>query len=621
MGRKYSVKDQKYESRLIGNRIYFSGACILLFMLLLLVRMFHLQIIQHDHFTTLSRDNQVQIRPLPPMRGLIFDSDKVLLADNRPSFSLEITPENIAGDVDDMIDRLGELVRIDKQDVVRYHELAKKKRRFERTPLRLNLTDEEVATFSVNRHLFDGVDVVAGLSRYYPIGANLSHVIGYVGRIDKDELAELDALGYSGTTYVGKIGAEKAYEHILHGKVGYEQVEVNAQGRVIRQLDVIPPESGKNVYITLNVGLQNMAVGELAGRKGAIVAIDPRDGSVLALVSSPGYDPNIFVNGIDPPAYRKLISSKDKPLLNRALQGTYPPGSTIKPFMGFAALNNNVRLPNDDTWCPGWFRIAGGQRDFRDWKKGGHGHMNMTSAIANSCDVYFYSLALDMGINRLVTSMREYGFGSVTGIEIMGEASGLMPTPEWKKRTRNQAWYTGETVNIGIGQGYMLVTPIQLAVATAAIANRGTRVIPHLMAEIRDPITSQVTNLTVKEKHPPIIAQDQVYWDVIINAMVDVVHGATGTARASGTGAQYRMAGKTGTAQVFSLPQDRSVNVKDLPEELHDHALFIAFAPAENPVIALSIIVENGGGGSSIAAPIARRLFDYWIGAQEGVNL
>jgi len=613
MGRRYRVKDHKYESRLIGNRIYVSGVGILLLTCILIARMFYLQVIEHDHYTTMSRDNQVRIRPLPPIRGLIFSSDNVLLADNRPSFSLEITPENISGSQDELIGRLQKLIHIDDQDISRYKELARKKRRFEATPIRLNLTDEEVAMFSVNRHLFNGVDVVAGLSRYYPVGSNLAHVTGYVGRIDKDELSYLDSADYSGTTYIGKIGAEKAYEDVLHGKVGYEQVEVNAQGRVIRQLEAIPPESGENVYLTLNVSLQNLAAAELEGKKGAVVAIDPRTGGVLALVSSPGYDPNIFVNGVDPATYKDLITSKDRPLLNRALQGTYPPGSTIKPFMGFAGLNNNVRLPMDDTWCPGWFRLAGVDRPYRDWKKGGHGHVNMTSAIATSCDVYFYTLAAEMGINRIATAMREFGFGSATGLDIGGEAAGLMPTPEWKKKARNQPWYQGETVNVGIGQGYMLVTPMQLAAATAALSNHGVKLQPHLLAEIRNTVTSQVTTLPGSVRQKQIIAKDPASWDIIINAMVEVVHGEKGTARASGAGAKYRYGGKTGSAQVFTLPEDGEKKPKNLPVELRDHALFIAFAPAEAPTIAVSIIVENGEHGATAAAPIARKLFDFWL--------
>ena len=613
MGSQFSLKDLKHERMLVGNRIYIAGGLILLLMLSLLVRIFYLQIIRHDHFTTLSRDNQVQIRPLPPIRGLIFSSDNVLLADNRPSFSLEIIPEKISGNLDDLVSRLRKYIRIDASDIRRYRDLARKKRRFERIPLRLNLTDEEVAKIAVNQHLFNGVDVVAGLSRYYPVGPNLAHAVGYVGRIDKDELAGLDASDYSGTSYIGKLGAEKAYENILHGHVGYEQVEVNVQGRVIRQLDTTPPQSGRNIYLTLNVSLQNLAVQELAGRNGAVVALDPRDGSVLALVSSPGYDPNLFVNGIDPVSYRKLLKSKDTPLLNRALQGTYPPGSTVKPFLAFTALNDGVRKPEDESWCPGWYKIPGSSIKKGCWKKQGHGHIAMTQAIAQSCDVYFYELSADLGINRLDAGMRAFGFGKATGIDISGEYSGLMPSPQWKRRVRGEAWFPGDTVNIGIGQGDMLVTPIQLATAVGAIANRGIVVTPHLLAGTQDPVTSKI-----HKYHPPankvsIVARQPENWDVIINAMVEVVQGAHGTARPYARSKKYVYGGKTGTAQVYSLSKDDDTDDKDIPEELRDHALFIAFAPAEDPTIAISIVVEHGLHGSSGASPIARRLVDYWL--------
>ena len=613
MGRKFSLKDLKHERQLVGSRIYLAGAIIMLLMISLLGRIFYLQIIQHDHFTTLSRDNQVQIRPLPPIRGLIFSSDNVLLADNRPSFSLEITPEKILDNLDNLVAQLRKFISIDESDIRRYKDLARKKRRFERIPLRLNLTDEEVAKIAVNQHLFSGVDVVAGLSRYYPVGPNLAHAVGYVSRIDKDELAGLDDSDYSGTSYIGKLGAEKAYEDILHGHVGYEQVEVNVQGRVIRQLDTTPPESGKNVYLTLNVSLQNLAVEELAGRKGAVVAIDPRDGGVLALVSSPGYDPNLFVNGIDPVSYGKLLKSKDTPLLNRALQGTYPPGSTVKPFLAFTALNDGVRMPEDETWCPGWYKIPGSSIQMGCWKEHGHGHISMTQAIAQSCDVYFYVLSAELGINRLDAGMEAFGFGRATGIDISGEYSGLMPSPEWKRRVRGQAWYPGDTVNIGIGQGAMLATPIQLATAVAAVANRGKVVTPHLLAAIQDPVTN-----VIQKYHPPankdsIVASQPEYWDIIINAMVEVVQGAHGTARTYARSEKYVYGGKTGTAQVYSLSREEETDDKDIPQELRDHALFIAFAPAENPTIAISIVVENGLHGSSAASPIARHLVEYWL--------
>lgn len=617
MGSKFSLKDLKQERRLIGNRIYLAGVFMLLLIVLLLGRIFYLQIIEHNHYTTLSRDNQVQIRPLPPIRGLIFSSDNVLLADNRPSFSLDITPEKISGSLNHLIARLRKYIRISKSDIRRYKELAKKKRRFERIPLRLNLTDQEVAIIAVNQHLFSGVDIVAGLSRYYPVGPNLEDIVGYVGRIDKDELSELDASEYSGTSYIGKLGAEKAYESILHGHVGYEEVEVNVQGRVIRQLDTTPPVSGKNIYLTVNVGLQNLAVDEMAGRKGAIVALDPRDGSILALVSAPGYDPNPFVNGIDPAAYRKLLYSKDTPLLNRAIQGTYPPGSTIKPFLAFTALNDGVRKPDDETWCPGWYKIPGTNIKRRGWvwflRKSGHGHIDMTQAIAQSCDIYFYKLATDMGINRMDAGLQQFGFGEDTGIDIGGENSGLLPSPAWKRKTRGQPWYPGDTVNVGIGQGNLLVTPIQLARAVAAIANRGTLVTPHLLAGIQDPVTNVIHKYEPPANKVSIVAKKPEYWDVIINAMNQVVDGAHGTARASGRGAKYKFAGKTGTAQVYSLPPGMNPDDVNVPEDLRDHALFIAFAPLDNPTIAVSVIVEHGAHGASAAAPIARHMFDYWL--------
>ncbi len=612
MTRKFTLKDLKHENRITGTRIYIAGALMLLLGILLIGRMFYLQVIKHDHFKTLSQHNRVKIQALPPIRGLIFSRDNVLLADNRPSFSLELIPE-LVEDLDEVIAKLHEHVQIEPSDIKRFKQLLKKKRRFENIPLRFNLTDEEVARISVNRHLFPGIDVVARLNRYYPLGANLAHVIGYVGMIDEEEIKQLDTSNYSGTTHIGKLGVEKAYEDLLHGRVGYQQVEVNAQGRVIRVLDRTPPEPGKNIHLTLDVSLQNSAVSELQGKRGAIVAIEPASGGILALVSSPGYDPNLFVNGIDTLSYQSLLNSKGAPLLNRALQGKYPPGSTIKPFIGIIALNSGVRVPTDETWCPGWFSIPGREHKYRDWKKEGHGHTNLNRAIARSCDVYFYSLAFDMGINRLQPAMETFGFGKIAGIDIGGEVLGLMPSREWKRKTTGQVWFPGETVIIGIGQGSTLVTPIQLTTATTILANRGKIIKPHLLDELSDPVTNEVKSHPVALTGNSVTVNEPEYWDIIIDAMVDVVHGAGGTARQSGLGAKYKFAGKTGTAQVFSLPQDEEIEAEDIPEELRDHALFIAFAPVEEPKIAISIIVENGGNGSTGAAPIARRLFDHYL--------
>lgn len=612
MSPKLTLKDPGHEYRLVRGRIRFAGAVMFCLGLLIVARVFYLQVVQHNHFTTLSQHNRVKIVPIPPIRGLIFSRDGVLVADNRPSFTLELTLERIE-DIDRTIAGLKKLVSIEDPDVSRFMDQARKKRRFEGVPLRFNLSDEEVARFSVNRHLFPGADVAARLNRYYPLGSNLSHAVGYVGMIDENEFEKLDKSNYAGTSHIGKIGVEKAYEDMLHGRVGYRQVEVNAQGRVIRVLDRTPPVPGKNVYLTLDVSLQNLAAQALEGKRGAIVAVDPRDGGVLALVSSPGYDPNLFVNGMDTRTYRELLNSKGAPLLNRALQGKYPPGSTIKPFLAFAALEFGVRLPQDQTWCPGWFALKGSQHRYRDWKKGGHGHMDLIQAVAQSCDVYFYSLAHDLGVDRVHEALSQFGFGSASGIDIGGEVAGLIPSPDWKQGSMGQPWYPGETVILGIGQGYTLVTPMQLARATAALAGRGRLVNPRLLAEARDALTGQSQIRTSGEGARYIETRNAGYWDEAVNAMREVIHGPRGTGRRVGLDAQYEFAGKTGTAQVIGVGQDEVYKAEEIPEELRDHALFIAFAPVQAPRIAIAIVVENGGSGSSGAAPIARLLFDHFL--------
>jgi len=615
MSREFSLKDTRREKSLVASRIYAAGLIMLLLGLMLLGRIFYLQVIKHEHFTTLSQHNRVKILPLSPIRGLIFSRDGVLLADNRPSFSLEIIPE-LVDDMDQIIEQLERIVSIEQTDIKRFRQQLKKKRRFESVPLKFSLTDEEVARVSVNRHLYPGVDVVARLNRYYPAGENIAHAVGYVGMIDENDLKQLNSSNYIGTTHIGKVGIEKAYEDILHGRVGYQQVEVNAQGRVVRVLDRTPPQTGRNIHITLDVSLQNVAVEALAGKRGAIVAIDPRDGGILVLASSPSYDPNLFVNGIDFYSYNKLLT-EGTPLLNRALQGKYPPGSTIKPFIGLAVLNLGLRTVYDETWCPGWFTLPGHAHRYRDWKKQGHGHMSLLNAIAQSCDVYFYTLASELGINRLHTALAEFGFGEKTGIDIGGESAGLLPSRQWKRKALGQVWFPGETVIVGIGQGAALTTPLQLATATAAIATRGRMIQPHLLDEIHEPVKNETIDLIAVVNKRKIKLIESEYWDDIINAMTEVVHGTRGTARATGLNAQYRFAGKTGTAQVIGIAQDeqqrKDDEKKDIPEKFRDHALFIAFAPVNDPKIAVAIVIENGGSGSSIAAPIARRLFDHYL--------
>ena len=618
MAKEFTLKDNEQESQLIARRVYFSGVVIALLVLMIISRVFYLTVIQHEHFTTLAKSNRVKITPIPPIRGLIYSRDGVLLAENKPSFSLEVIPEQI-DDVDVLIKQLKEIINIEESDIVRFKKSLKKQRRFESVPLRFNLNEEEVALFSVNRHRFSGVDVVAGLNRYYPLGKEMVHTIGYVARIDEDDVKSLNESNYSGTTHIGKLGVEKSYESILHGEVGFQQVEVNAQGRVIRVLDRSAPKPGENLHLTIDLSLQKIADDALKDKRGAIVAMDPTNGDILAFVSSPGYDPNKFVNGIDNKSYQALLSSEDKPLINRAIQGKYPPGSTIKPFLGLVGLESGVRNLRDESWCPGWFSLKGHEHRYRDWKKGGHGYTDLHKAITQSCDVFFYILAYDLGIDRIFEGLSQFGFGKLSGIDIGGEAKGLLPSREWKRDVMGQAWFPGETLIMGIGQGYALSTPMQLAKATAILANKGKAVTPRLVTSTSNIITNEV-KLLPSHKENEIIIKDESHWDDIINAMRDVVHGPGGTAWRSGLNADYEFAGKTGTAQVIGIAQDKEYKKDEIAEEFQDHALFIAFAPVEKPRIALAIIVENGGGGSHTAAPIARKLLDQFMHNNELIS-
>jgi penicillin-binding protein 2 len=616
MVKEITLKDSELESGLIAKRVYFSGAVILLLVVVIVLRVFYLTVIQHDHFTTLSKSNRVKVTPIAPIRGLIYSRDGVVLAENKPTFSLEVIPEQIE-DVDKLISELKKVISIEDKDVERFKKALKKKRRFENVALRLNLNEEEVALFAVNRHRFPGVDVVAGLNRYYPLGEELVHTIGYVARIDEEDMKSLNESNYSGTSHIGKLGVEKSYESLLHGEVGYQQVEVNAQGRLIRVLDRTAPKPGENLHLTIDLSLQRIALNELKGKRGAIVAMDPVNGDILTFVSSPGYDPNKFVNGIDNKSYQALLSSKEKPLINRAIRGTYPPGSTIKPFLGLVALDNGVRNLNDESWCPGWYSLKGHEHRYRDWKKQGHGHTDLHKAIMQSCDVYFYILAYELGIDRIYEGLSKFGLGKKTGIDIEGEAKGLLPSQEWKREALGQAWFPGETLIMGIGQGYALSTPLQLAKATASLAGKGNVVSPRLVSSTSNPITTEVEVLRVKHENK-ITIKNEAHWDDIIQAMRDVVHGAGGTAWRSGLNATYEFAGKTGTAQVIGIAQDKEYKKDEIAEEFQDHALFIAFAPVESPRIAIAIVVENGGGGSKTAAPIARKMLDHFMNTDKG---
>ena len=606
---KLTLKDRQEEQRLICRRAYTAGFLIALLLLLLLGRITYLQVFKHKHYTTLSQSNRIKILPIPPTRGLIFSRNGTLLAGNRTAFSLELVPEKI-DKLDETIARLSSFIKIEAESIDRFYRLLQGKRQFERVPLKLSMSEEEVARFSARRHNFHGIEIVPHHYRYYPEQSMFAHVLGYVGRIDKKELKEIDTADYQGTTHIGKLGIEKAYEAILHGTAGHQRVEVNVQGRIIHALTKVPPQPGHNLHLSLHLSLQKKANELMQGKRGAIVAIDPNNGDILTLVSSPAYDPNLFVNGIDAKSYRVLLNSKDIPLINRVLSGRYPPGSTIKPFLSIASLELGLRQPEATTWCKGWHTLPNDTHRYRDWET--HGRVNLHGAIVRSCDVYFYQLAQDLGIARLNQILTNFGFGLQTGIDLGGESSGLVPSVDWKQKTLNQIWYTGDTLIAGIGQGYILSTPLQLALATAILANQGKRIRPRLVYKTSDPVTGSAKQLPVAEPIP-VKEYNKQHWDYVIQAMVDVVHASQGTARRSGENAEYRFAGKTGTAQVVKIGQDEQYKAENMPERLRDHALFIAFAPVAAPQIALAIVVENGGSGSSTAAPLARQLLDHFF--------
>ena len=608
---RVTIKDYLYESHLFMQRSVQALVFAAILIGVLVGRLVYLQVLAHEHFITLSDDNRIKILPLPPNRGLIFDRNGIILADNLPSYRLEITPEQVH-DMEATLDSLAKIVTIRDVDRKRFDKLRARTPAFKPVPLRFHLSDEEVARFAVDRHRFPGVDIVAGLSRHYPHGPLAAHALGYVGRIDERDLQRIDASNYSGTTHIGKVGVEKTYEDTLHGSVGYRQVETNAEGRVLRTLMRTPPAPGENLYLTLDAELQSVAEQAFGAHSGAAIAISPETGGILAFVSMPTYDPNLFVNGIDTDTYKALRDDDDQPLFNRALRGQYPPGSTLKPFVGLGGLEQGITTEHAHTYCPGFYQLPGKDRRYRDWKRSGHGTVDLENAIAQSCDVYFYDLALSMGIDRLHDYLAQFGFGTRTDIDISGELPGLLPSREWKRATRNQPWFPGETLITGIGQGFVLTTPVQLASATATLSEYGRRMKPHIVASTQlsdDPSLTPVSNDPVL--YIPI--EEREHWHAVIEAMHQVVQGRHGTARKVGSDAPYEFAGKTGTAQVFGLKQEEKYDAAKLEEKLRDHSLFIAFAPLDKPKIAVAVIVENGGSGSAVAAPIARTILDAYL--------
>lgn len=610
MQKRIPIKNHQREIQLISHRAMLGLIVMCMLMTIILIRLAFLQINKHDMYTTLATKNWLDLVPIEPTRGLIYDRNKVLLAENIPVFSLDIIPMQVTNLKKTLI-TLGSLVELSENDISQFKRQLKQHRRFDEIPLKLRLSDEEVARISENQFRLPGVTIRARLMRHYPFGESFSHVLGYVGRINTQELNEIDPINYSASHYIGKLGIEKYYEDELHGTVGYEEVENDASGRAIRVLKEIKGKPGKNIYLTLDSSLQFTIEKALGEHKGAVVAIQPNTGQILALVSKPTYDPNNFVIGISQQDFRALQQSDSRPLFNRALRGLYPLASTIKPYLALKGLDANVINATDTTYDPGYFQIRNNSHRFHDWFRRGHGNVNVSKAIASSCDTFFYSLGLKMGIRNIDAILTQFGFGQVTGVDLEEELPGIVATPEWKLRAKGVRWYEGDTVNSSIGQGSMLATPLQLANAVATLANRGQRYIPYLLLgeqEVDQPYTAQ-------QPIPleAVTIQDSNNWETIIKAMEDVIKTPQGTAYTNfGRNYKYTVAAKTGTAQIVALKLGRHNEVADqssIPEKLRDHGLLIAFAPVEQPKLAIAIVTEN----SHATVEIARTIFDYYL--------
>ncbi|MCK9534369.1 MAG: penicillin-binding protein 2 [Pseudomonas sp.] len=607
------LKDHERDARLIRSRMLFGGVALIILTMLLMIRMYYLQVVQFEHHSTLAENNRIHVQSLPPTRGMIYDRNGLLIADNRASFSLTLTRER-AGDWEQVLDSIIEILELDSDSRELFEKRIRQGRRpFEPVPVMFELSEEQIARVAVNQFRLPGVEVAASLVRYYPQKEHFAHSVGYVGRINEAELKKLDPVNYSGTHHIGKTGIERFYEEQLHGQVGYEEVETNARGRVLRVLNRVEPISGQDIYLTLDSKLQEAAELALDGRRGAIVALDPNTGEVLAMVSQPSFDPNPFVTGISFKAYGLLRDSLDQPLFNRVLRGLYPPGSTIKPMMAIAGLDIGVITPNSRVFDPGFFQLPNHKHKYRNWNRYGDGWVSLDLALARSNDTYFYDLAHKMGIDRMHDYMTRFGFGQRVALDMFEETAGLMPSKDWKQSRYRQPWYPGETLILGIGQGYMQTTPLQLAQATALMASKGKWMRPHLARSV-----GGLQPIVDAEMPDDIVLRDNKSWDAVSLGMENVLHGTRGTARKVGDSAQYRIAGKSGTAQVVAIKQGERYNSDKLQERHRDHALFVAYAPAEKPAIAVAVMVENGESGSGVAAPVAKQVLDGWLLDDEG---
>lgn len=606
------LKNPEQEVRVFRNRSLLAVLLVILMSGGLAARLVYLQVFQHEVFTTRSESNRVRVEPLPPTRGLIFDRRGMLLAENRPTYNLTIVRERV-DELRETLSLLVDILDLPETQVATFIERSRQRQRpYQPALLMSELTEEQIARLAVNRYRLPGIEVEAQLLRYYPHTDIMSHVLGYVGRINAEEVKALDKGNYAGTHFIGKTGVEREYEDVLHGKAGLRKVETNARGRVLRELGRSDPVPGEDITLTIDESLQRLAYRLLDGRRGSIVAIEPASGDILAMASSPGFNANLFVTGISHSDYRDLQTDPDLPLYNRAIRGQYPPASTVKPYEALAGLENRVVTPNETIYDPGYYKLPEHERRYHNWRRWGHGRVDMRRAITVSNDTYFYGLAHQLGIDRLADFMHRFGFGEVTSHDVYGASAGVMPSSEWKRERFGQVWFPGETLSVGIGQGYWLATPLQMATAMSVLANRGEWVTPHLAKRIGgEPVD-------IPQEKADIELSNEQWWTLVNGALEDVMTGSEGTARRSGQNLAYRMAGKSGTAQVFTLANDERYNAEELEERLHDHALFTAFAPIDDPRIAVSVIVENAGGGSSNAAPLARQVLDAWLLAEDG---
>ncbi|MCP4989461.1 MAG: penicillin-binding protein 2 [Colwellia sp.] len=622
--RRVPIRNQSAEANLFARRAFIAFFGVVLVLLILFANVYTLQVDSFEKYQTRSNSNRIKLLPVAPNRGLIYDRNGVLLADNKPIYSIEVIAEDVK-DIRESVEQVSALLSITKERQDKFFKLIKRKRRFKPVELHPRLSDQQVALFSVNKHKFPGIFVNARLKRYYPFSDLTTHNLGYVARINRKDADKLELDGksenYAATYGIGKLGIEQYYEDTLHGTIGHQEVEVNNQGRIIRTLNYTPPVPGKDLILTLDIELQMIAKRALSGKRGSVVAIDPRTGGILAMYSNPSYDGNLFVHGISTKNYKKLLDSKDLPLINRSVQG-YPPASTVKPFLALTGLEENIITPDKKVWDPGWFQLPGLPNKYREINKWGHGWINLTSAIEKSCNIYFYKLAYELGITKISNMMEKFGFGDYTGIDIHEENKAIMPSVAWKRARYNKDWYTGETLSVGIGQSYWTVTPLQLTQALTTLVNHGERKIPHLLkAKSESVIDSngnayhQVTPIEY-EPRAPLKLKDDKHWNVVLEAMHSTVQKFGATAYMPFKGAKYDASGKTGSAQVARIKQDEKYDAKATSENKRDNAMFIAFAPFQNPEIVVAVAIENvaKGGGATNAAPVARQIMDQYFG-------